>query len=483
MDEHSAHRPTRVRYAMVLLAMSVAVLLYLDRICLSTASAAVKKDLGLDGPQLDQALAAFFWTYALFQLPAGWLGDRFGARYVLAAYVALWSLSTGLLGLVNGVTGLIVLRLLCGAFEAGAYPLAAGIVGRWIPQHQRGIANSVVAVGGRLGGALAPIITMQLMLVWSFGMHWSATAEPAPTSWRPVVMLYGLVGLVVAVVFAKLFRDYPHEHPRVNSAELRIIRGGRLDSHSQAIVQVTTPVEVSQIQADEQRLSQSAPSTSPAINARQTKSEMPPIGLMCTNLSLWLNSFLQFASNFGWAFLVTSMPQYLRDVHKTTAQSQGWLQSLPLACGIVGMLLGGVLLDYFTRRWGIRIGRALMLSVPRLLVGLAFFGCSGVTNPIQATIFLAILGLATDLSIAAMWAFAQDIGGKHVGSVLGWANMWGNLGAACSPLAFGFLARLYPDDVAAGWQTAFVVCGVIQLVAAAAALRINASQPLTVATP
>ncbi len=471
--------PTRVRYAMVLLAMFVAILLYLDRICLSTASAAVKMDLGLDGPQLDQALAAFFWTYALFQLPAGWLGDRFGARYVLAAYVALWSLSTGLLGLVNSITGLIMLRLCCGAFEAGAYPLAAGIVGRWIPQHQRGIANSVVAVGGRFGGALAPIITIQLMLLWSFGWQWESTAEPAPTSWRPVVILYGLIGLAVAVIFAKLFRDYPREHPRVNAAELAIIGGQSSRPAGATILADATPTELVRFQPKD------VPRPATAVldaSVRQTKSELPPIGAMCTNLSLWLNSFLQFASNFGWAFLVTSMPQYLRQVHHTTAQSQGWLQSLPLACGVVGMLLGGLLLDFLTRRWGVRIGRVLMLSLPRLLVGLAFFGCSGVTNPIQATIFLAIMGLATDLSISAMWAFAQDIGGRHVGSVLGWANMWGNLGAACSPLAFGFLVRLYPDNVPLGWKTAFMVCGAIQLVAAVAALRINASQPLQVNT-
>jgi MFS family permease len=166
--------PTRVRYVMVLLAMLVAVLLYLDRICLSTAGNSVRADLGLSTEKLglELALSAFFWSYALFQLPAGWLGDRFGARYVLAIYVALWSLSTGLLGLANSLSGLVALRLACGMFEAGAYPLAAGIVRRWIPLHQRGVANSVVAVGGRLGGALAPIITIQLMMIWTYGGSW-----------------------------------------------------------------------------------------------------------------------------------------------------------------------------------------------------------------------------------------------------------------------------------------------------------------------
>ncbi len=288
---------------MVLLAMCVAVLLYLDRICLSTASEAVQSDLGLSKADLDLALSAFFWAYALFQLPAGWLGDRFGARYVLAFYVAMWSLSTGLLGFASSLSSLIVLRLMCGMFEAGAYPLAAGIVRRWIPLHRRGIANSVVAVGGRLGGALAPIITTQLMMFWTFGLLWLQqpnSAKPDAASWRPVMLIYGIAGLVIAVIFAKLFRDHPAEHPSVNDAELAIIGATRHTSSDQNESIVPHQQEV-----------------------RPISTSFPPIGLMCRSTSLWLNSFLQFASNFGWAFLVTSMPRYLKEVHATSTQEQG----------------------------------------------------------------------------------------------------------------------------------------------------------------
>jgi MFS family permease len=456
---------------MVFLAMLVAVLLYLDRICLSTASGAVQKDLGLTSLQLDRALSAFFWTYAFFQLPAGWLGDRFGARYVLAAYLALWSISTGLLGAVSSFGGLIVLRLACGLFEAGAYPVAAGIVGRWMPVHQRGVANGLVAVGGRLGGALAPIITVQLMLWWSHGdLGWSLgpAVEPDATSWRPVMVIYGVLGVLVAIIFAWRFRDYPSQHPLVNASESDLISAGGSRMTVRA-ARDATPSGVLKSGVRQSTVLQDGRGLC-----------APPIGSMCRDVSLWLNSFVQFASNFGWAFLVTSMPKYLREVHQSTAGAQGWLQSLPLACGILGMLLGGVLLDAVTRRFGLRRGRVIMLCLPRILVGLAFFGCSTVTSPLQATIFLAVVGLATDLSVSAMWAYGQDVGGAHVGSVVGWANMWGNLGAALSPIVFGGLARIYLDDVEAGWNVAFVACGLIQLLAAVAALGINAERPLQV---
>ena len=150
-----------------MLAMLVAVLLYLDRVCMSIASKSVAADLGISGTDLNWLLGAFFWTYALGQLPAGWLGDRYGARWMLGAYVILWSLCTGLMGLATSAPMLLVLRLGCGLFEAGAYPVAASIVRRWVPMERRGFASSVIAVGGRMGGALAPILTIQLMF-WCY---------------------------------------------------------------------------------------------------------------------------------------------------------------------------------------------------------------------------------------------------------------------------------------------------------------------------
>src|SRR5947209_7675989 len=122
--DHFAAKPTRVRYVVLALTTMVATLLYLDRICLSFAERYVKEDLGLTNYQMGVVLSSFFWAYALGQLPAGWLADRFGARLMLALYVAVWSAFTGLLALAYGLTILIALRLGCGLFEAGGYPAA-----------------------------------------------------------------------------------------------------------------------------------------------------------------------------------------------------------------------------------------------------------------------------------------------------------------------------------------------------------------------
>lgn len=438
-------KPTRVRYWMILLAMLVAVLLYLDRICMSSAAESVAKDLNIKKTELDWLLGAFFWTYALGQLPAGWLGDRFGARWMLGAYIVLWSLSTGLLGFANGMMAVLILRLACGLFEAGAYPVAASIVRKWMPKEWRGFASSVVAVGGRLGGAAAPILTVQLMLLFSFGSDWfslDADAQAANTSWRPVMIVYGVLGVLIAIVFVWFFRDHPETHPQVNEAEVDLIRG-----------------EV----------------TKEAAKA-ESESKLPLVA-MILSFPLWMNCFVQFASNLGWAFLVTKMPQYLKEVHGTPLQAQGWLQSLPLVAGIFGLLLGGLFTDFATQFFGLRWGRAVAMGVSRFVVAIAFFGCLFVDAPLEATLCLAIVGMATDLGTPACWAYGQDVGGKHVGSVVGWSNMWGNFGAAVSPVLLGVIVGMF-ENVTAGWQGAFLFCGVFNLVAAVSAIGINASKPL-----
>ncbi len=144
-------------------------------------------------------------------------------------------------------------------------------------------------------------------------------------------------------------------------------------------------------------------------------------------------SFVQFASNFGWVFLITLMPRYLKEVHQVSQQAQGWMQSVPLAAGIVGLLVGGVLTDFVTKRWGLRYGRAILLVISRVIVGLAFVGCLYVSDPVQATLFLALVGFSTDLGIGAVWAYAQDVGGKNCGSVMGWATCGAISALLCHP--------------------------------------------------
>ncbi len=420
-------RPTRVRYSMIAATTLVAVMLYLDRVCLSIVGEQIKPDLQLTDEQFTDLLSAFFWAYALFQLPAGWLGDRYGPRRVLAAYLLLWSACTGLMGLANGFAALFALRLGCGVFEAGAYPLAAGVVRRWVPAAERGTASGLVAVGGRVGAATAPMLTAGL-------------AAGAADGWRRPFLLYGAVGVVGAVGYFLWFRDRPDRHPAVNRAEADLIAGGDV------------PVE--------------------------TRVGPPPVGAFVHSRALWLNSLVQFLTNFAWVFIIAQFPTYLKQVFDTPLKLRAVYQALPLYAGIVGMLLGGVVTDRAVRRLGLRWGRAAPMAGSRLVVGAAYLACLGANDPLTVTLLMCVVAWATDVGVAPMWAWGQDVGGRHVGAVVGWANMWGNFGAAAAPLVFQRLLRANPDDPAAGWQSAFLLCAVLQVVAAVAALGVDASRPI-----
>ncbi len=440
---------TSVRFVILFLATSLAVMLYLDRVCVSPAGEAISRDLKLSKDELDNILSAFFLTYALAQIPSGWLGDRFGARWMLSAYAILWSITTAGMAFVTSGVALLWLRSACGLFQSGAYPVAAGVVKRWVPIHRRGLASSVIAVGGRLGGALAPVLTVQLMLLLQGADWYSATMGPTAgdASWRPVMFLYGAIGIALAFIFAWYVRDQPEDHPSVGRSELELING----------VQDLQPATVMQ---------------TPKSAGR------PPMVAMVKSVPLWLSSFVQFAANLGWAFLVTRLPVYLKEVHQTTLEQQGWLQSLPLFAGIAGMFMGGFLTDELTTRFGLRWGRAIAMGGSRLLVALAFGSLLWIDSAIGATVCLAFVGLATDLGTPACWAMGQDIGGRHVGSVFGWANMWGNLGAALSPKFFGWIVAS-AATIQVGWEAAFITCAVINLLAAVAGFFINTSRTIS----
>lgn len=424
--------PTRVRYGMIAATTLVAVMLYLDRVCLSILSEQIKPLLA-DTPDEQKArfaslTGAFFWTYALFQLPAGWLGDRFGARVVLPTYLFLWSLCTGLIGFADGFLAFFLLRLGCGLFEAGAYPLAAGVVRTWMPPGVRGLASGCVAVGGRLGGAVAPVLTV-----------WLASAGGG---WPVPFFVYGLVGMAGAVPFWLWYRNRPSEHPAVNAAEADLIAGGR-------------------------PLTPAAPIG------------LPPVGAFVRSGALWLNSLVQFLANFAWVFIITLFPAYLKQAFDTPAQDRALYQLLPLLAGIVGMLLGGWLSDRAMRRFGPRWGRGLPVAGSRVLVGAAYLGCLLAGDALTVAVLMCVVAFATDMGTAPVWAWAQDVGGRHTGAVIGWANMWGNFGAAVSPDVLRLVSETGTGPLS-GWNAAFLLCAGVQVIAAVAALGIDARRPVAV---
>src|SRR5437667_4732647 len=205
MAPHSMARPTRARGRVLSFAFLLAVVTYLDRICISAAAPFIMEDLHLTVLEMSVVFSAFTLAYSIFEIPSGWLGDTRGPRRVLTRIVLWWSAFTMLTGAARGFQSLVTIRFLFGAGEAGAFPNIARAFSRWFPRRERGTANGVLFLGSRAGGMLSAPIALLLIGRWG---------------WRVSFVLFGLLGVAWAAAWHAWFRDTPREHSAVGGDEL-----------------------------------------------------------------------------------------------------------------------------------------------------------------------------------------------------------------------------------------------------------------------
>jgi ACS family D-galactonate transporter-like MFS transporter len=163
---------------LILLVLSVWIN-YMDRANLSVAAPQLRVDLSLSPLQLGMLLSAFFWTYTALQPVAGWLVDRFNVGWVFAMGYFLWSVATGITGLVSGLEMLLVCRLILGLGESIAYPAYSNILANHFPQHRLALANALIDSGSKMWPALGTLLGA--LLVESLG-------------WRVFFIALGLIG-------------------------------------------------------------------------------------------------------------------------------------------------------------------------------------------------------------------------------------------------------------------------------------------------
>ena len=371
--------------------------------------------LRMSKQQLGGVLGAFFFTYALMQVPAGWLSDRFGPRRALSIYILCWSGLTAITGLVTSLPGVLMARMGCGVAQAGAYPASSAIVRRWFPLSRRGSASSLISFGGRLGATFSPPLTTGLIFFLG--------------GWRAALWAFGAFGILIAAGYWLIVRDRPALHDGCNEAERELI---------------------------------GLPKEPPSLSFSELLSVLKACLL---SRSLWLNSVAQFCVNVGWAFLLTWLPTYLRDSKGVDLNTGAVMVSLVLACGMAGQLIGGWASDASVRRFGLRIGRVLPICVASTCAGCAYLGCLGLDNVWAIVACCGLVSMMTDVGNPSIWGFMQDVGGRGTGTVFGWANMWGNFGAAFSSnmvpilMAWGSASGSGQSLVFIGCASAFFIAG------------------------
>ncbi|WP_429287454.1 MFS transporter [Paraburkholderia sp. GAS206C] len=374
---------------------------YIDRTVLSAAAPHLQSEFHLGAMEMGIVMSAFFWSYALLQLPAGMLADRFGQKIVLGMAVFWWSLATAVTGLASGFKSLVALRVMLGVGEAGSYPSNAGIATRWFPRQERATVAGIFDSGSKLGGAIALPLIAWLLAVFD---------------WKVTFAITGALGLVWCVVWVLVFKNSPADHRRVSASELAYIR------------------------ADEE-----APRQNGAALA-----DVPWYRLFAYR-NIWAMCIGFFMINYNSYFFITWLPTYLVKERGMSMMEMGFMASLPLILSMVVEIFAGWASDhvYASGRLSLTATRKLFLIIGLLMassIGFAAFAAS----PLVAVALLCVAKSGTTVAASQVWALPGDVAPRNmVSRVAGIQNTVSNMGGVVGPVVTGAIVGSTGSFVAA----------------------------------
>jgi len=379
-------QPTHVRYWVIVFAVTLAVITYIDRVCLGVAARDIQRDLSLSDQQMGFIFFSFVIVYALFEIPSGFLGDWMGARKVLMRIVIWWSCFTALLGAAWNFYSLAATQMLFGMGESGAFPNLTKAFSTWLPGRERVRAQGIMWLSARWGGAFTPLLVAFLLRFMS---------------WRLAFVVFGSVGVVWAFFFYHWYRDNPRDNRHVNAAELALLKETEHLAGGHAHV---------------------------------------PWSKFVVSRQVWMLCAQYFCLSYGWYFYITWLPTYLRNARHLDIGKSALLGALPLFLGGIGCLVGGVIARRLTELTG---------STTRTRRALAYVGFTGacgllllasrLEDPVLAMVSMGFASFCNDLVMPGSWGACMDVGGKYAGTLSGTMNMMGNVGGALSPLVIGFI--------------------------------------------
>jgi sugar phosphate permease len=414
-------RPTRVRFQVVALTVLLAMVTYLDRVCISKLAPDIMRDLALSKIQMGYVFSAFALAYAAFEIPTAWWADRQGTRVVLTRIVIWWSSFTILTAAASSYVSMLVVRFLFGAGEAGAWPCVARSFSRWIPRRERGTVQGIFFAGAHLAGGLTPLAVVALQPY----LHW-----------RAIFVCFGLVGFVWAAAWYAWFRDDPTGDPRVNRAELEHILAER--PHDSAHVAGWT---------------------------YWTQ--------LLGNKTVLALSVMYTSNSAIFYFCITWLPTYLHERHGFDAAALGLFAGLPLLVSVPSDLFGGVVSDRLANRYGLRAGRCGVGVAAYVLSGIALFFAAASSAPAVAAVLIALSTASCMFTLGAAWSTCIEVGRNHVGVVGATMNTAGQIASLLCPIVVAYSVEWYGS-----WDFPLYLLGVLFFVGAGCWMVIDPRRPV-----
>ena len=385
-------------------------ILYVDRVNISTAAPVMQKDLGLTATQLGIAFSAFAYPYAFFQIAGGWLGDRMGPRLTLFLCAVLVAASTAWTGMVGGLATLFMARLALGIGEGPAFPTATRALSNWMRPDQRAYAQGITHAFARLGNAATPPLIAAIIVAFS---------------WRASFYVLGVLSLAWAVLWWIYFRDDPRLHPDITPEDLQDL---------------------------------------PPSAVAATRKQVPWGPLLKRIMPVTLTDFC-----YGWILwlYLNWLPSFFLHEFKLDLKRSALFAAGVFFAGVVGDTTGGILSDRILRKTG-DVGKA-RISV--IVIG--FLGSFCFMLPIvfihdllTVAICLSMAFFFAELIVAPIWAIPMDITPEYSGSASGFMNFGFGVAGIISPVVFG-----YAIDLTGRWDVPFIGSLAVLLVGALLALR------------
>jgi MFS family permease len=327
----------------------------------------------------------FVFAYAAFEIPTGSLADRYGPRRILTRIVLWWSVFTSLTGVASNFWALLAIRFSFGAGEAGAFPNFSSCISRWFPKLERARALGLVIMANQIGGALSPLLVVPIQ---------------ARFGWRTSFYLFGVFGVLWAVVWYRWYRDTPSQMAKVSDAELQEIGAPPVHSH-----------------------------------------ESFPWRIALRSVNLWSHLLMAFGYYYAGFFFLFWFQTFLVKA-RGFSEKQLLLSTLPFLLGACGNAVGGFASDALVRKFGLKWGRRTIGIIGAGGGALALVAAIPTADQFLTLVFLSLTYLGVTLIQPTAFVVCIDIAPRHAGAVAGAMNTAAQAGAFLSSIVFGYLVKL-----------------------------------------
>jgi MFS family permease len=410
---------SRRRYLIYLLVFITALINYWDRAVLSMAIPILTREFHMSSVTSGYLLSAFVFTYALAQLPAGMLLDRFGSRQAGAFALALWSAATAMTAAATGVAYLFLTRLLLGLGESVTMPLSARAVREWAPVRERAFAQALVHSGLPVGTAVASVVV---------------GATIGALGWRIAFVLSGLLGLGWAVVWYALFRQ-PDRSGWLSETERDLILTGRRAKLESA-----------------------------------TLTHAPVLPRLLRSRTVWGLFLTQGCVNYANYFLLSWLPSYFVHAYGIDITGSGRATGIVYVSAAGLMIALGLVSDRLLRDRPVQSG-ARRYVIAAIALGGSVIGLTPLVSSHAAQLLMMAVSSGCVLSVFANnVSLANDLlaDDRSIGTAVGWIQLGGNLFGLAAPVLTGYIV-----SITGGYAAAFAVSGAFLLAGALASITMT----------